>query len=81
MYNETGIDYLRCISRTPQDIEDIVSNKLLPLYEGVTHDELYSDFVFFLKDLQKMGFLLIGENPQVIDIEESTIKKRTKSFV
>ena len=81
MYNETGTDYLRCISRTPQDIDDIVSNKLLPLYDGVIHDELYSDFVSFLNDLQKMGFLLIGESPEEIDVEESTIKTRTKSFV
>ena len=54
MYNETGIDYLRCISRKPQNVEDIVTNQLLPLYDGVTHDELYSDFFSFLNDLQKM---------------------------
>ena len=81
MYNETGIDYLRCISRTPQNVEDIVTNQLLPLYNGVTYDELYIDFVSFLNDLQKMGFLLIGNNSQDIDIEESTMKNKTKSFV
>ena len=81
MYNETGIDYLRCISRKPQNVEDIVTNQLLPLYDGVTHDELYSDFFSFLNDLQKMGFLLIGNNPQELDIEESTLKSRTKTFV
>lgn len=81
MYNETGIDYLRCISRMPQDVEDLVTNQLLPLYDGVTRDELHADFVSFLNDLHQMGFLLIGNTPQEMDIEESTMRFRTPSFV
>ncbi len=81
IYNETGSDYLSCISRTPQDVEEIVSKKLLPLYEDVTYEELLSDFSSFINELCKMGFLLVGESAREIDDEERNLKAQAKSFV
>ena len=43
-YNETGADFLREISREPQDVEEIV-DRLARLYgESVSREELKADF-------------------------------------
>ena len=46
-YNETGADFLKQITREPQDVEDIV-DKLMKIYEGVDRNELRKDFVEFI---------------------------------
>lgn len=72
VYNSVGADFLRMISRDAKDIDSMVDS-LLKIYEGVSRDELKSDFVQFVQDLSKHGFVIIGE-----DIE--TIEKLDKDF-
>ena len=69
-YNETGADFLRAISRKPQDVEDIV-NKLQKVYgDSVSHDELKQDFVAFIQDLDKHLFVVTGETPEELDAKD-----------
>lgn len=66
-YNETGVDYLAVISRTPQDVELLVREKLLPLYANVSFEIVYEDFMEFIMDLAAYDFLVVGET--VEDLE------------
>ncbi len=69
-YNETGADFLRAISRKPQDVEDIV-NQLQKVYgDSVSHDELKQDFVAFIQDLDKHLFVVTGETPDELDAKD-----------
>ena len=69
-YNETGADFLRAISRKPQEVEDIV-NQLQKLYgDSVSHDELKQDFVAFIQDLDKHLFVVTGETPEELDAKD-----------
>ena len=55
-YNETGADFLKEISRQPQDVEDIVA-RLSHVYDSsVSIDELRSDFGDFINDLAEHLF-------------------------
>lgn len=64
MYNETGVDYLRTLSRVPTRVEAIVSEQLLSLYDEVSFDEIYCDFCGFLYELADNGFVFIGESEE-----------------
>ena len=69
-YNETGADFLRAISRKPQEVENIV-NQLQKLYgDSVSHDELKQDFVAFIQDLDKHLFVVTGETPEELDAKD-----------
>lgn len=69
-YNETGADFLREINRQPQDVEDIV-DRLHKLYgESVSRDELKSDFLAFVEDLDKHLFLVSGNTPDELDAKD-----------
>lgn len=86
MYDETGADYLRVISRTPLKLESIVKEQLLPLYCDVTFEELYSDFYSFLEELSHNGFIFLGESVEKLSIAESNwyheyFKRHDSSFV
>ncbi len=65
-YNETGTDFLKEISRQPQDVDDIV-DRLMMLYRGVKRDELKADFIDFITDLAEHLFLVIGETEEELD--------------
>ena len=69
-YNETGTDFLSTISREPQDINEIVKEKLLPLYADVSYEEIYNDFLDFVKDLEKNLFIVTGESPEELDAKD-----------
>lgn len=71
MYNETGIDYLSVITRQAQNVEDLVKNKLIPLYDNVSYDTVYQDFLKFILELADLGFLVIGDSPAEIDAKEA----------
>ena len=64
MYNETGVDYLRTLSRVPTRVEAIVSEQLLSLYDEVSFDDIYCDFCGFLYELADNGFVFIGESEE-----------------
>ena len=51
-YNETGADYLKQISRSPQDVEDII-DRLMQVYANANRDELREDFIDFITDLHR----------------------------
>lgn len=69
-YNETGADFLREISREPQDVEDIV-DRLVRLYgESVSREELKADFVEFVEDLDKHMFLVSGETVDELNAKD-----------
>lgn len=69
-YNETGTDFLSALSRVPQPIEEIVLNKLLPLYDDVEYADLYRDFVEFINDLEKNLFVVTGDTVQELDSKD-----------
>ena len=69
-YNETGADFLREISRQPQDIEDII-NRLHLLYgDSIEREELKADFMAFVEDLDKHLFLVVGDTPEELDAKD-----------
>ncbi len=71
--NEAGADFLKEISRIPQDIEVIV-NRLLNLYEDtVDKTELQEDFECFCSELSEQHYLVLGES-------EDEIKKKDVEF-
>ena len=58
VYNETGADFLREISRTYKDINSIIDN-LSRLYgDSVTRERLFNDFMQFVHDLENHYFLV-----------------------
>ena len=67
MYNETGADFLREISRQPQSIDDILS-RLQTLYgDSVSADKLRTDFTAFVEDMTKHLFFVMGETKEELD--------------
>ena len=70
IYNETGSDFLKEISRKPEDTEEIVL-RLKQLYgDSVSLEELRSDFLGFIEDLAKYRFLVLGESPEELDAKD-----------
>ena len=83
-YNETGADFLREISRQPQDVDDIV-DRLVKLYgESVSRDELRADFIEFVEDLDRHLFLVCGETEEELnskDLDFSYSMENPKTLV
>lgn len=69
-YNETGADFLNTLSREVQDVESVVNNILVPMYDGVTADELREDYIAFLLDLEKNMFVWTGDTPEEVESKE-----------
>ena len=70
-FNETGADFLEQISRKQKQIDQIVFD-LLPLYEDISFEELKSDFMEFVDDLEKQGFVVTGNSVEELDSKEPT---------
>ena len=69
-YNETGADFLREISRIPQDVEDII-RRLKTLYgDSVSYEELKADFFEFIEDLDKHLFLVSGNTIEELNAKD-----------
>ena len=60
LYNETGADFLRMISREPKKVDDIIEHLSLIYDESVTKEKLKNDFLKFILDLEKHLFLVTG---------------------
>lgn len=69
-YNETGADFLKEISRTPQDVDDIVARLRKVYNDSVSTEELRADFVEFVQDLAEHLFLVVGETPEELDAKD-----------
>ena len=64
--NEAGADFLKEISRVPQDVEAIV-NQLVKIYDNsVEKAELQKDFEFFCSELSEQKYLILGETEEEI---------------
>ena len=71
--NETGADFLKEISREPQNVEAIV-NRLAKIYDNsVEKAELKEDFECFCLELSEQHYLVLGES-------EDEIKKKDIEF-
>ncbi len=66
VYNSTGADFLREISREAKDVDDIVDH-LLTIYQDISREELKKDFVEFVEDLAKHRFVYLGETIEEIE--------------
>lgn len=69
VYNSTGADFLREVSREPRSIEDAVEH-LLTIFEGVTKEDLTQDFQNFILDLSKHRFVIIGETIEELEAKD-----------
>ena len=70
LYNETGADFLKCISRKARKINDIV-DELFLLYDSDTdHNELKAEFEHFVSELEKFMFVTTGETLEEIEQKE-----------
>lgn len=78
MYDDAGIDYLRTLSRESQDVEDIVTFKLLPLYQDVDFNVVFRDYTDFLKELSLNDFVFLGDSIAELNINESSYLERIK---
>lgn len=65
-YDETGADWLREISREPQDLDDIV-HRLMGLYDDADLNTLRADFCEFVGSLAEHRFVVIGETVDALD--------------
>ena len=70
-YDSFGADLLRELTREPQEVDDIV-NRLLKLYKGVDFNTLKADFMEFAQSLAKDHFIVIGETPEELEVNDLT---------
>ncbi|WP_417016209.1 PqqD family peptide modification chaperone [Alistipes sp.] len=68
-YNETGADFLKELSRRPQDV-DVIVRRLLELYEDIDFQSLKNDFMEFLVDLADRKFIVLGETSEELDAND-----------
>lgn len=67
VYNSTGADFLKQISRKPKEIDDIIG-ELKTLYgDSISEDDLKNEFLEFINDLAKSKFLIIGESEKELN--------------
>lgn len=71
-YNETGAEFLKEISRKPQQIDDIVG-RLLNEYEDIDYETLKSDFIDFVNSLERDKFVVVGNT-------EDELTQKDESF-
>ena len=70
IYNETGADFLKEISRKPQDIEEIVLRLHQLFGNSVSLEKLRSDFLDFVEDLAEHQFLVLGETEEELNAKD-----------
>ena len=70
VYNETGADFLKLISREAKDIEEIIDN-LQKLYgDTVSREDLTNEFMDFIHELVRTKFVVIGESIKELDAND-----------
>lgn len=69
VYNSTGAEFLRMISRDPRSIEDAIEH-LLSIFESVTKEELTQDFLEFITDLSIHKFVIVGETVEELETQD-----------
>ncbi len=74
LYNETGADFLKELSRNPQSIESIVT-RLLKIYD-IDKETLENHFVDFVDDLVKQNYVIVGDTPEELTDTSFTYKAK-----
>lgn len=77
-YDETGADFLDRISRQPKAVEEIV-NDILSLYKDISFEQLKSDFIEFIEDLEKNGFLITGNTHEELTFKETSFSYKLEN--
>lgn len=68
-YDDNGALWLKEITRTPQDVDEIVK-KLLCEYDDVDFEILKSDFMEFANSLAREKFIVMGETIEELDAKD-----------
>lgn len=68
-YDENGADWLKEITREPQDIDEII-NRLLKNYCDVSIETLRTDFIEFVESLARDKFVVISETIEDLDLKD-----------
>lgn len=69
VYNESGADWLKEISRIPKDTEEIIKN-LMCLYEDADINILRQDFLEFCESLAVSKFVVMGETEDELNAKD-----------
>lgn len=65
VYEGCGADFLNALDYEPQETEDIVDKKLIPLYGDASREELLADFNSFVRELETEGFADIDRKDKI----------------
>lgn len=65
-YDASGADWLKEITREPQEIDDIIT-RLLSIYEDADREVLTKDFVEFIDSLAKDKFVVVANTIEELD--------------
>lgn len=76
VYDSSGADLLRQISREPKEISEIVDS-LEKLYRGVDRETLKNDFLEFAESLAEDKFIVIGETKEELDSKDDEFTYHT----
>lgn len=68
-YDENGADWLKEITREPQNIDDIV-NRLVGIYKDVDFDTLKRDFLEFAESLARDKFIVLADTVEELDAKD-----------
>lgn len=68
-YDDCGADFLDTISRNPKSIESILDGLLL-LYKDVTREELFADYLEFIKSLEAEKYIVTGNSIEELNRKE-----------
>jgi len=77
-FNETGADFLDQITRKPKDIDAIV-NEILPLFQDISFAALKTDFIEFIEDLEKQGFIISGNTAEELNSKEPSFSYKMEN--
>lgn len=78
VYDSSGADLLRQISREPKEISEIVDS-LGKLYRGVDRETLKNDFLEFADSLAEDKFIVIGETKEELDSKDDEFTYHTEN--
>ena len=66
-YNRGGAIFLKHITREPRNVEDIIKDMATVFGDSVSMEELRSDFMDFINDLEHEKFIVLGETEKELD--------------
>lgn len=70
IYNETGADFLKEISRIPHEVNELVDHLFTIYGDSVTYNNLHDDFIAFVRDLERNLFVVTGDSPEECEMKD-----------